>query len=663
MGDPAPAGQFFPPWEGPPPFVPPPEDAGLRQRITKLAEFAKRNGPNFVDLIINKQQENPEYGFLFGGEGADYYRWSLYCSLSGHPVDQPLAGAQYAPFPSQPSHPAAQFQPLQQQQQPLQQQQQPLQQPQQPLQQQQQPILQGSQNFYPTQVPAQRQPPGLEAGGAMGMEAGAGYGGVQQATHGSGVQSLGQGLGLPAEVATGFAQVLEALNGSKDSIKASQNWFMACSQFVDGMALMMARRVQALSDVTKQLHVIYLANDILFKSLSQRQPGVVDPVSRAFQPVIGTMLNVSFQQGGRTPEIRDRLTKILNFWAERAVYDQPQIVAFEQEGRYGMNDRMGMDAMRIESQGSEQQQPHQMPAIHVPDSGGAADAAPLPWQNPVQANAGLWHPPAGAPNPIVREHPLAATWGQPPVGQLDQGHLGVQEMWYGGAAQPGMDKGPMYQAPGAMPLGHLPPPSMGGQGAPGPGAFQEPPQHHMLPRRPGSPRSPVPVNPMSFPPGLIPQLVMDKNRDGSPYSPISPLDIDRAGLPPPPEKDAYLLSRLDKFYGELEEYRPGAICAEIEDRRDRRDRAPRDDGDRRGAKRKSGFDMVADPTTGMLPDGSYGGRSGPSSSMHAGLGANSRHSPRRDRDEDDVYESYRRMRSGVYHQTISRGAAHVPKGR
>ena len=80
MADAGEGAQFFSPWEGPPPFVQAPEDAGLRQRITKLAEFAKRNGPNFVDLIINKQQDNPEYGFLFGGEGSDYYRWGWVCS-------------------------------------------------------------------------------------------------------------------------------------------------------------------------------------------------------------------------------------------------------------------------------------------------------------------------------------------------------------------------------------------------------------------------------------------------------------------------------------------------------------------------------------------------------------------------------------------------------
>lgn len=38
-----------------------------------------------------------------------------------------------------------------------------------------------------------------------------------------------------------------------------------------------------------------------------------------------------------------------------------------------------------------------------------------------------------------------------------------------------------------------------------------------------------PVNPMAFPPGLIPKLVRDKGRQLMPYSPLGPLEIDRAG--------------------------------------------------------------------------------------------------------------------------------------
>ena len=72
--------EFFPAWEPPPSFAAVPADAGLASRIDKLAEFASRNGPKFVQLTLQKQQ-GTDFEFLSGGEGSDYYRWILYCHL------------------------------------------------------------------------------------------------------------------------------------------------------------------------------------------------------------------------------------------------------------------------------------------------------------------------------------------------------------------------------------------------------------------------------------------------------------------------------------------------------------------------------------------------------------------------------------------------------
>jgi Surp module len=121
---------------------------------------------------------------------------------------------------------------------------------------------------------------------------------------------------MPAEVSSGFAQVLQLLHGTQarspdssctftkssasipplvtlqtcrrgtrmspahalattvpcadsrarvqESIKASSAWFLACALHAAGMALLMLHRVQALPDFTLQLHVIFLVNDIFF---------------------------------------------------------------------------------------------------------------------------------------------------------------------------------------------------------------------------------------------------------------------------------------------------------------------------------------------------------------------------------------------------------------
>jgi hypothetical protein len=76
---------FFSPHEPPPDFAAKPSDEALEQRISKLAQFASRNGPSFVELMRTKQANNPEYNFLNDGEGAAYWRWILYCTLYNLP--------------------------------------------------------------------------------------------------------------------------------------------------------------------------------------------------------------------------------------------------------------------------------------------------------------------------------------------------------------------------------------------------------------------------------------------------------------------------------------------------------------------------------------------------------------------------------------------------
>lgn len=42
---------FFQAWEPHPVYCPAPTDSALGQRIQKLAQFAARNGPDFVELM------------------------------------------------------------------------------------------------------------------------------------------------------------------------------------------------------------------------------------------------------------------------------------------------------------------------------------------------------------------------------------------------------------------------------------------------------------------------------------------------------------------------------------------------------------------------------------------------------------------------------------
>jgi len=65
---------FFNQWEAPPGYAPPPaSDDALVQRISKLVEFASRNGPSFVELIKKKQKVSAEQVFHLLYNHASYH--------------------------------------------------------------------------------------------------------------------------------------------------------------------------------------------------------------------------------------------------------------------------------------------------------------------------------------------------------------------------------------------------------------------------------------------------------------------------------------------------------------------------------------------------------------------------------------------------------------
>lgn len=61
-----------------PPEVPPPEDNNLKLLIDGLATLVARCGKLFEDLSREKNQSNPLFSFLVGGNGHDYYARKLW---------------------------------------------------------------------------------------------------------------------------------------------------------------------------------------------------------------------------------------------------------------------------------------------------------------------------------------------------------------------------------------------------------------------------------------------------------------------------------------------------------------------------------------------------------------------------------------------------------
>ncbi|CAN8326739.1 unnamed protein product [Cochlearia groenlandica] len=292
----------------PPPPFPPPADPELQKRIDKLVEYSIKNGPEFEAMMRDRQKDNPDYAFLFGGEGNGYYRYKQFLSM--HP---PVVGGSFDhPFPSG-SMPMIHHPPN--------------------------PMLSPTMNNVPGAlgVPPIRQPPfpPFHDHHQLQQHLPQPHPFVPHARPDfePSVHSF-RGLSgpLPADVAVELNGVLANLNGTKDSIKSAKIWFMQRSPFAPALAEALRDRVFAMDDFDRQMHIVYLANDILFDSLQRRTNlHEFDNEALAFRPVLGSMLGKIYH----FPQNREGLEKILQFWASKEVFDQDTISSIENEMRNG----------------------------------------------------------------------------------------------------------------------------------------------------------------------------------------------------------------------------------------------------------------------------------------------------------------------------------------
>lgn len=235
---------FHSPYESAQPPSPPPSDPELQKRIDKLVEYAAKNGPEFEAMIREKQQDNPDYGFLFGGEGHHYYRYKLW--MATHPPGGPINPS----FPPSsipimhPPNPMMSSSPLNA------------------------PLLSGPNAavigaphlhqppfppFYEQQHP-QHSPPFL---GPLRLDYDQSYRPFR-----------GLSRPLPSDVEMELNNILSNLNSTKESIKGAKNWFIQRSPFAPALADALRDRIFSLDDSERQLHIIFVANDILFDRYS-----------------------------------------------------------------------------------------------------------------------------------------------------------------------------------------------------------------------------------------------------------------------------------------------------------------------------------------------------------------------------------------------------------
>ncbi|KAF7110808.1 hypothetical protein CFC21_110886 [Triticum aestivum] len=285
----APYPRAMPPPQQQPP-APPPADPELQKRIDKLVEYIAKNGPEFEIVIRDKQHDNPDYAFIFGGDGHAYYRYMLW--VTGRPPMPPYPPGSMHMMPPPMGPMAAHGPPA------------PMHQPGYP------PFYDQHQHF-----------------GAHG-----------HGEYDTGATFKGLSGPLPADVAAELHDVLSNLNGTKESIKGAKTWFMQRAPFAPALAEALRERVFALEDSERQLHIVFLVNDILFEGL-QRRTNIqdLDNEAIAFQAVLGSMLARIYNNPQNKDENQTRLEKILQFWGSKEVYDQETVANLEREMKGGIS--------------------------------------------------------------------------------------------------------------------------------------------------------------------------------------------------------------------------------------------------------------------------------------------------------------------------------------
>ncbi|KAJ8534055.1 hypothetical protein K7X08_007379 [Anisodus acutangulus] len=564
---------FFNPYDSPPPPAPPPSDPELQKRIDKLIEYAVKNGPDFEAMIREKQQDNPDYRFLFGGEGHYYYRYKLWMST------RPPGGAFNPPFPSSslpmmhPPNPMMSPSPLT-------------------------PPYNASNAsaamLGPSHLHRPPFPPFYDQHHS------------QPFSRADYDHSYGSFKGLfrpiPSDVEMELSNVINNLTGTKESIKGAKSWFMQRSPFLPALAEALRDRVFSIDDSERQLHIVYLANDILFDSLQRRiNPLELDNEALAFKPVLGPMLARIYHNPQKKEENQSRLQKILQFWGTKEVYDQDTIRALENEmiGGHHANFSVPPKELITADTSAAAGLMHQ-----------AANQSTLQWKPEQQSLANLADPSKQVPPiPSVAPH---------------QFHPGAV---------------PSMGFPGSMPVPSSVPPE------------NLQPAAHLTPASTANVGEKLPPYPL-FPPGLIPGMVRKMQiGSGVPYSPMSPLDIPTI-IPPSTVSESEILERVSKFFREIGEVNPSEGPTKQSDSAN-----DYDDYERESPVRKGGAcippppNLQVDPETGTYPDGSVPHKPGSNSSGRLGLGATA--NPNEPNQYDDVYTSYRKDRSTNYHSTMS----------
>eukprot|EP01125_Pyxidicula_operculata_P006442 TRINITY_DN2230_c0_g1_i1.p1 TRINITY_DN2230_c0_g1~~TRINITY_DN2230_c0_g1_i1.p1 ORF type:complete len:600 (-),score=140.95 TRINITY_DN2230_c0_g1_i1:26-1801(-) len=315
-------------------FPPVPTEHELQVAIEKLATFTVAQGVQGIQLegmVKIKEQNNPQFKFLYGGPYHDYYQFQkMQIAINGvneviykgQPVDtsQPyknliviLSNLNFIQTPGL-QHAAHQIKTnlhnLHQQRSHMQSQMQPPPPP--PLQQQQQ--QQPQQNLPPWSVSQQSQSqsyPQQTTTDAKMTEADANN------------NPTTEHVQLSESDYKEITKILEELNGSADRIKNAKNWVL--DRVSSSFYILKAIHKHIVNgEPKKKLFYVYLLNDCLHHSLKSREhAGELDFFSEVVLDHLVPLLSPAYHD--QPEEIRSKVEKVLALWHTRGIFKEEDI--------------------------------------------------------------------------------------------------------------------------------------------------------------------------------------------------------------------------------------------------------------------------------------------------------------------------------------------------
>ncbi|CAN8095787.1 unnamed protein product [Discula destructiva] len=115
---------------------------------------------------------------------------------------------------------------------------------------------------------------------------------------------------------------LSALNESHDSIATCAQWIMFHRRHADRSVQVWFQKLKE-SPSTRRLNLIYLSNEVVQQSKARHK----DDFPMAFAPFIAEAVAVTYK--GATPDVQNKVRRVVEVWRDRSVFEEPIQVAIE----------------------------------------------------------------------------------------------------------------------------------------------------------------------------------------------------------------------------------------------------------------------------------------------------------------------------------------------